>query len=323
MSTPTTSTRPPLVWLLADDKAGHRSQLRGLAKRLTELAGADCHWVEMAERPVSLWQCWRGANVAPELPAPDLVVSAGSAVQRALLASRRYFGCFGIALSKPNFPYRWLDAAIVPQHDAPPASPHILATRGVLNVVEPSTHSEADRRGLILIGGLSKHFGWDSPALVEQVAALCREAPDWHWTLTDSRRTPPDFLPALAALALPNLTVISHADTPLSWLPAQLAGCSRVWVTPDSVSMVYEAITSGAPTGLFTLPAASRGRIVGGLQQLIDEGLATPFERRAELGCNAPRPPLWEADRAARWLLQRLFPAVPLLPAAPMKESVR
>ena len=304
---------PPSVWLLADDKAGHRSQLRGLAKRLTELADADCHWVEMEQRPVSLWQCWRGANVAPELPAPDLVVSAGSAVQRALLASRRYFGCYAVALSKPNFPYGWLDAAIVPQHDRPPARPHILPTRGVLNVIAPTERDRASREGLLLIGGVSKHFGWDSAALAQQqIATLCRESPDWHWTLTDSRRTPADFLPALAALGLPNLTPISHAATPLNWLPEQLARCSRVWVTPDSVSMVYEAITSGAPTGLFELPEASRGRIVGGLQQLVESGLATPFSRRAELDQTAPRPQLWEADRAARWLLQRLFPALPL-----------
>jgi mitochondrial fission protein ELM1 len=302
------TAKPSLVvWLLADDKAGHRSQLRGLAARLTALAGADCHWVDITERLVSLWQCWRGANIAPGLPAPALVVSAGSTAQRALLASRAFFGCKAVTLSKPNFPYAWLDAAIVPEHDEPPASAAILATRGVLNTVMPHAHAATERQGLLLIGGVSKHFGWDSAAVITQIQTLCREAPDWHWTLTNSRRTPADFMPALRAQAPANLALISHADTPVDWLPAQLAASARVWVTPDSVSMVYEAITSGAATGLLELPDARDGRILNGLQQLLTDDLAIPFAQRGNIDTGSQRQPLWEAERAARWLLQRLF----------------
>jgi mitochondrial fission protein ELM1 len=312
-----TSTSPLVVWLLADDKAGHHSQLRGLGERLTALAGADCRWVEIAGRPISLWQCWRGASVAPELPAPALVVSAGSTAQRALLACRRQFRCRAVTLSRPNFPYAWLDAAIVPEHDEPPPRDHILATRGVLNTVVPHAHAATERQGLLLIGGVSKHFGWDSPAVIAQVLTLCRETPDWQWTLTDSRRTPADFMPTLAAQAPASLTLASHTDTPPDWLPARLAASSRVWVTPDSVSMVYEAITSGAATGLLELPHARGGRILNGLQQLLVDGLATPFARRDAIDASRERPPLWEADRAARWLLQRLFPERPLRETTP------
>ncbi|MEZ5507976.1 MAG: hypothetical protein R3F38_19235 [Gammaproteobacteria bacterium] len=42
-----------------------------------------------------------------------------------------------------------------------------------------------------------------------------------QWTLTDSRRTPEVFLPALQARALP-LTLISHRDTQRGFIKQQL-----------------------------------------------------------------------------------------------------
>lgn len=292
------------IWLLTDDKPGHRNQLRGLGDRLTALSGRSCRWISTVGRRPSLWQCWRGANLAPELAAPALVIAAGSATQRALLATRRHFGCPAVLLMKPNFPYGWIDAAIVPAHDNPPARPNVLATRGVLNAVTPNVSPPQGQRGLMLIGGASKHFGWDQNALLGQIETLCREAPDWHWTLTDSRRTPPGLLAALAARRPPNLELVAHAETSPDWLPAQLRGSRRAWVTPDSVSMVYEALTAGVPTGLFALPDAGRGRVVGGLRQLERDRLVTTFAQRANLGA-LPPPRLWEAERAARWLMQR------------------
>ncbi len=306
-----TRTEALTVWLLTDDKPGHRNQLRGLAQRLEALADAQCHWVSVAGKPVSLWHCLRGTHIAPELPPPDLAIAAGSGTQRALLATRRQFDTKAALLMKPNFPYRWLDAAIVPQHDRPPHRADVLATRGVVNAVIPVPQLTDAPRGLLLVGGLSKHFGWNSAALIEQIVTLCREQSQWHWTLTDSRRTPADFLPALDAVKPANLTVAPSSITPPDWLPAQLATSRRVWVTPDSVSMVYEALTAGVPTGLLELPDASAGRITQGLQQLLSDRLVTPFAHRAELE-QAARPQLWEADRAARWLLHRLFPEITL-----------
>lgn len=308
----TAAMSAPCVWLLTDDKPGHRNQLRGLADRLSALSGAQIRWISVGENKPSLWRCWRGVNLAPELPAPALVIAAGSGTQRSLLATGREFGCPTVLLMKPNFPYSWVDAAIVPAHDRPPLRGNVLVTRGVLNAVSPVAELAADPHGLLLIGGVSKHFGWSNAALIEQILALCNEAPSWRWTLTDSRRTPPEFMDALVARAPANLELVAHATTGPEWLPVQLGASRRVWVTPDSVSMVYEALTAGVPTGLFDLPAAEpgrRGRIVSGLQELIEAGLATTFARRLELRDDR-RPQLWEADHASRWLLQRFFPKI-------------
>ncbi|MDN3637925.1 mitochondrial fission ELM1 family protein [Simiduia curdlanivorans] len=297
----------PTIWLITDQKPGHLNQLLGLAQQLSAQIGAQYHFVNDNAR-LGLMTVWRGINLAPDLPTPDLIVSAGSGTQRALLASKRFFDKPAVLLMRPNFPYAWLDAAIVPEHDSPPRRDNVLVTRGVLNHVQPSAVRRHDSPGLVLIGGPSKHYGWDDAALVRQVQRLCSENPAKQWLLTDSRRTPASFLAELNKHNLPNLTCLSHLNTAPGWLVNQIAESAPVWVTPDSVSMVYEALTSGAPTGLLSLPDPVTGRIQAGLQTLISEGRVVTFEARNELQKLDQKPPLWEAKRAASWLAERFFP---------------
>ena len=87
----------------------------------------------------------------------------------------------------------------------------------------------------------------------------------------------------------------------------QLAQAAQVWVTPDSASMVYEALTSGATVGCFELPYARPRRVARGLERLAHEKRLTVFsdwERSGSLQSNDH--PLNEAERCARQLLQWL-----------------
>ena len=93
---------------------------------------------------------------------------------------------------------------------------------------------------------------------------------------------------------------MEHQDTDRQWLPDQMAVCDRIWVTPDSVSMVYESITSGASTSLFKLTYGKPSRVVKGIDCLISNGLAIEWP---ELSKSSNSICLWEADRAANWLL--------------------
>lgn len=298
-----TSATPKQVWLITDGKPGHLNQLRGLGQRLQHYAA-----VELIEVPVqgSGWWYWlMGANPCVAAAAPDLVIAAGSRTQPWLLAARRFFHCPAVLLMRPNLPYGWFDAVIVPAHDQPPVRPNVLVTQGVLNSVLPGEPPSGAEQQLLLVGGESKHFGWDSSTLVAQIQALVQAAPDTQFVLSDSRRTPADFIPLLQTSNLPRLQVLSHLQTPVGWLPRAMADAHGIWVTPDSVSMVYEAITSGRPTGIFNLPESGSGRIVAGIEQLAEAGWLTRFDQRDEPPAR-PVGQLWESDRAARWLLTRL-----------------
>src|SRR5690554_185963 len=122
----------PVIWLITDNKPGHRNQLRGLAGRLRALTGAKLYWLNAADYPVPLWRALLGLapTVDKALPQPDLIVAAGSGTHRLILALRRYRKARTLVLMKPAFPLNWVDGAIIPAHDDVKPSKTVLNTEG-------------------------------------------------------------------------------------------------------------------------------------------------------------------------------------------------
>lgn len=304
---PTPNTHHPLqLWVLTDQKPGHLSQLQGLVGRLSVHANVDIHWINAGLIKPTRSQWLRGRW--PEKPkrTPDIIIGAGSATHTLLLLARRAFACMAVVVMRPSLPLFLFDAAIVPRHDRPPVREHVLITQGVMNTVTPRQHNAKAELHTLLIGGISKHFEWSSERVVTQIKEIVAAQPDVEWTLTNSRRTPEDFKALMLATDIPQVHFFPHDLTPRGWLAQQLGNSCEVWVTPDSVSMVYEAITAGAATGLFQLKPLQQGRIHEGLKEILTLHLYTPFERWQKTGeLNAPKTPLWEAERGAVWLLEQ------------------
>lgn len=311
---PTASTLQgpaPVIWLLTDNKPGHRNQLKGLGNRLRVLTGASLHWVETDTLKVPMWRAMVGAAPAlpQSLPAPNLVIAAGAGTHRLLLALRRLKRSRTVVLMKPGFPLSLVDAAIVPEHDNIKASNRTLLTQGVINSITPMARLTDKPEALLLIGGPSRHFAWDNTAVFNQVLQLMANYPEWRWTLSDSRRTPAELVARLRALEGPKVTVVGHQQTHENWLPHQLAASRAVWVTPDSNSMVFEAITSGVPTGILDLPPSHHSRLAKALPTLAELGyLGLWLDQNNVMNRNRHQGHgLWEADRAARWLIDTLM----------------
>lgn len=295
-----------ILWLITDNKPGHRSQLQGLAQALAARTGIETHWIDAPAGRSALWQ-WLSGRFAPgaALPDPDFILVAGHRTHMAGLAARRARGGKLIALMRPTLPLGWFDLCVIPQHDRPPARANVIATRGVLNTARPSPEREADK-GLFLIGGPSKHHGWDSAGLLAQIDAILAATPSTRWTLTTSRRTPDETEAALLALRERGVDVRPVRDTPPGWAMAQVARSTQAWVTEDSVSMVYESLTAGAATGLLAVPRRGETRITAGVAELQREGFVTQFadwQREGRLPVAPQR--LAEADRVAEAVLAR------------------
>jgi mitochondrial fission protein ELM1 len=254
------------------------------------------------------WHAWLAwlLKRAPdrELPQPDLIVGAGHATHMTLLAARRARGGRTVVLMKPSLPRRWFDLCILPEHDGVSADVHTLVTEGALNRIRPAATLDT-HHGLMLIGGASPHFEWDSDAVQVQIRGILSGTPDMQWTLTTSRRTPDDFLTQLTPH--PKLSIVPHTATPPGWLLEQFARCGGVWVTPDSASMVFEALTAGADVGVFDLPVNPRSRVGWAIAHLADAQRITRFTYWCAHGRLHPNlHPLAEADRCANWILKWL-----------------
>jgi hypothetical protein len=297
-----------VVWIVSDGKPGHANQSLGLAEALARATAAEIYTLPA----LPAWRAWLALLLkrAPggSLPAPDLILGAGHATHLTLLAMRRARGGRAVVLMKPSLPRRAFDLCLIPEHDGVAPDDRTLVTEGALNRIRPAPHrgtGAAARRGLILVGGVSPHFAWDSDAILLQIKSLLARTPDVQWTLTTSRRTPEDFPAQLPAAA--NLVVLPHTATSPDWLPAQLAQCDTVWVTPDSASMVFEALTAGADVGVFDLPVNPKSRVGSAIARLADARRVTRFVTWCAHGTLNPNlHPLAEADRCAEWILKWL-----------------
>jgi mitochondrial fission protein ELM1 len=181
----------------------------------------------------------------------------------------------------------------------------VLKTQGAINTVTPSdTHNQ--QSGLILLGGPSKHYHWNTTQVIDQITELVHAYPDINWQIANSRRSPIDLFKQIENV-LPDISLIDVNTVDNHWLPAQLATAGQVWVSPDSVSMVYESLTSGATVGSFILEKkGKKNRVVGGINLLIETNMLTSFDQW-QLSHQLTPPPqqLNEAQRAADWILNQ------------------
>ncbi len=311
-------SRPPLIiWRLTDGKPGHEKQTLGLSHALLRKHPGKCFDIAAPARGESLLQ-WLLGRFPPgrDLPAPDLLIAAGHATHFALLAARRALGGkFGgktVVLMKPSLPLALFDLCVIPEHDNPPVRNNVIPIRGVLNNVQTSTHLSPDQ-GLMLIGGVSGHNGWDDAQVGSAVVKIAAGTPQVAWRLTTSRRTPATFLAALPRPLPDNLELLPHEATGPGWLERALSEAGQVWVSEDSVSMLYEALTAGAAVGLLRLPglpgATRVGRVGGGINKLVAEGRVTPFEAWRP-GSPLPLPTCTfnEAERIAGLIVEKWLP---------------
>jgi mitochondrial fission protein ELM1 len=292
------------LWLITDGRLGHLNQLRGLVTRLQQKTATQVHWLNIAEQG---FKYTGRAGLELQFTAgsrPDWIISAGSRSHLPLLWCKWMTGGRALVLMRPSWPLWMFDAVCMPFHDSPPPRKNILGTHGVINHIVPVKEGRQVDRGLILLGGINKHFHWDNDVVLNQLRQISEAAPGVEWLVSNSPRTPQGLLESVAALQRPNIRIMPYSDTGPGWLPATLAEVAQVWVSCDSVSMVYESISSGAATGLLTLEPMRESRVTRSMAQVRRDGLAVGFDT-ADLSQALPpaAQSLWEADRAADWLL--------------------
>ncbi len=279
------------ILVISDGKAGHENQSLGLAEAMARLRPSEIHLLRL---DMNMW-IYRRIKAAvvcsATFPRPDFVLAAGHATHPAALWIARKYGARSICLMKPSLPLSWFDFCICPEHDfiGKPVPPMIITSKGALNRVMPQTGDKSGK--LFLIGGPSKTHGYDETSLIAQIKAI---AGNDEWQVADSRRTPETLLPALKK-SLPALTIFPHQETQPGWLAGKLSTAETVWVSEDSVSMIYEALSSGARVGVLKMPRLRPdARVIRGLEALKAEGYFDP---------KSPPRTLAEADRCAAILL--------------------
>lgn len=322
-SNPPDGREPLQVVSFWDGRLGHEKQTRGVLAALAKLTAIEevprtVHPLSRTER-IRSWLSFLAALIRPVGPKTggnpaDLIIGTGSASHiPMLLFKKKCAGARVVTCMTPDFPFRGrMDLCFVPQHDRQKLRDNIFETIGPPNnVAYTDTHDQ--RRGLILVGGVDpKSHHWDSEALVDQVKTLVKKGSDFRWTISSSPRTPPETLRKMEDLAARNSGVefFNSLNTPAGWIEQQYLQNFTVWVTADSVSMVYEALTAGCRVAI--LPVRWR-RKDNKFQQSLDflraNNYVTSYDTWLTAGhFTATGVRMDEASRCAQELLRRWWP---------------
>lgn len=295
---------PIVIWRLTDGKPGHMQQSLGLVRALQARVPCEVLDIDVVSQPVGvldlLLRRFPGGFMKRR---PQLLIGAGHATHVGLLAAKRVTGARTIVLMKPSLPQRLFDLVIAPEHDELLPGPRVITTRGVLNPM----HAGIKKPGsvLVLLGGESKHARWDDAAILQQLdIVVASVAEPSRLRIADSRRTPDALRATLVQRYGERFQ--SWENCPAGWLADTLLHTESVWVSEDSVSMVYEALTAGCRVGLLKLPETDdSSRVMRGVQMLVSDGAVTRFNDwySGQHGLDVP-PPFNEAERVAALVLR-------------------
>ncbi|MFT7371637.1 MAG: mitochondrial fission protein ELM1 [Oleiphilaceae bacterium] len=313
------STTPSLsIWFVHDNKPGHVHQLQGLEERIAHYYEINTHWIDAGENLPNWFdmllknkttintQDATGSDITP-----DIVIGAGHKTHKTLLFYAYLHKAYCVVLMRPSLPLYFFDAVICPEHDKLKENKRVMNTCGALNTVKPTKNLLTKTSSLILIGGPSKHFKWQEEDLLAQIKQICKQDNTTQWLLSDSPRTPRSFFPKLKSMNILNLTCFHYQDNNLKPLHKLMLTSTKTWITPDSVSMVYESLTARTPTYTFAMSlknVSKPSRVAHAIKNLISNKHVISFENwQLHTDMEPNKLDLWEADRAAKWLLNRYF----------------
>ena len=242
-----------VIWRFTDGKAGHEKQSLALVESL--MNQAKCRLFDFNvqdQRNPILDIIFKNYKLPEGITKPDIAIGAGHKTHLHLLAIKRCFNAKIVVIMKPSIPLIFFDLCIIPKHDGIKNGPNIINTQSSL-VKFNSNLKKKENTGLILIGGPSKHYFWDSKTVLEEICKISKKFKFRKLLLSTSRRTPFDFLDQLNELNIPDIKVYEYSKIKSDWLDKHINKVKNIWVTNDSYSMVTEALASGADVDIIGL----------------------------------------------------------------------
>jgi mitochondrial fission protein ELM1 len=312
-----------MIWIISDDKIGMMTQSIGLAKAIGEAyeikkIGLKFPWKQLTPY-VRLPYPFCKSEDADELkaPWPKLIITCGrQAVLPALWVKQQSGNKTQIVkIQKPQISIRHFDLVITPRHDGF-SGPKVFETLGALHGITKSVYNkEKDKwaselskfsypKFAILIGGNSKTHKM-TPRIASQMIKNLRDLAvrkNASLFVTCSRRTPQICRDIIKA----GLEGIPHhyydGENGENPYIGYLAHADVIFATNDSVNMVSEAMSTGKPIYLLSLPGKSR-RFSRFYKELLEQKIAREFKGEVDFWTY---PPINETEKAASYIKKML-----------------
>ena len=242
-----------VIWRFTDGKAGHDKQSLALVDSL--MNQTKCRLFDFnvqSQRNPILNIIFKNYKIPEGIKKPDIAIGAGHKTHLHLLAVKRSLNAKIVVIMKPSLPLIFFDLCIIPKHDGIKNCANVINTQSSL-IRFNSNLKTKENIGLILIGGPSKHYFWDSNIVLEEIFKISKKFKFKRLLLSTSRRTPIDFISQFNELNISDIKVYEYSKLKNDWLDKHINKVKNIWVTNDSYSMVTEALASGADVDIIGL----------------------------------------------------------------------
>ncbi|TWI64814.1 hypothetical protein LZ24_03082 [Desulfobotulus alkaliphilus] len=261
---------PLRILCVGDGSPGHEKQTLAMAEAFGRISSVELRWLRVPQGRAFDFYSRMAALTFPVFPffrnavlkktgwedkdfSPHLIMAAGSHTHGSLLVLAKYYKARTLICMTPDFlVQRQVDLVLSPLHDGKKAGPGLLHTLGP-PCRRPAPSLRNNDQGLILVGGVdaSSHI-WDTKILIRQMEDLLERKTIMRWQVGSSPRTPAETEEALSLLAekYDRLSFTPFAKAAPGWVESAYARSAEAWITGDSMSMVYEALTAGCRVGV-------------------------------------------------------------------------
>ncbi len=304
---------------LFDGRPGHEKQTRGVIHALQRITSVSV--VSLSITRLSVLQSI--ANTCRVLlPSSgikhgdvkncDLLIGTGSQTHLSLLLYKKQYRIPAVTcMLPPNYLRSSFDICFVPIHDGIEQKANVFVTAGAPNCsINYGMHKP--ECGLILLGGIDEksHF-WHDDTIVSKVRKVIEREPNVHWTISSSPRTPEKTIQKIKKIdeLYNNCSFFHYKETKKGWVEEQYNKSTFVWVTSDSISMIYEALTAGCTVGLFPMAWKKSGnKFQKNETMLFDKNMTLSFAMWEQNGLYLNQQQnINEAQRCAEHILETLW----------------
>lgn len=305
------------VALFLEGSPGHEKQSLAIVEELRNVADVEVKSFTVAKSsPIQRLAQLNRLLLLPDggceygCPDVDILLGTGTSTHFPMLACKKKYGIPAIVCMSPGKLVRpYFDLCFVPRHDGLMQKDNIFITDGPPVYSDCGDTEKDPLRGLILIGGADPAvYLWDEELLAMQVEKILSRERDVKWNISTSPRTPESTAERLQAICSTNENAKFYhfRDTRRGWVEQEYARSTYSWVTVDSMSMVYEALTMGCLVGLLPLQWKKDNKFKRSMNSLVERKIAMPFAHWQAGEEMIPSPkPFNEAKRCAQEIVSR------------------
>lgn len=249
------------IWWYKDDKTGHLKQVEAVLDELKKDFALSIKEINCKKSPFKdILNLLAAIFFKDTNSNPDILIGAGHNTYLKILADKIRLGASktkSIAILKPSIFRSWFDLICAPEHDYYENIEKNTYTfiGSLAKVIDNIPDKDI---GLIAVGGKNQHYEFSTKEIFKQIEFILNLYQKKTWYIFNSRRTPPELTQRLNSLNSDSINFIDieNQTTDLN----EIVGKADIkFVSPDSVNLVFESLSSKGSTYLFYLKPKNNG----------------------------------------------------------------